>query len=98
MKDFIQWMEEHMMTCFYKRVSGLDCPGCGMQRSFIELMKGNLYESFVFYPALIPVLFTLLFTFAHLIFSFRNGAAVIKYSFIFSIGVIVLSFTIKMLR
>ncbi len=98
MQDFIHWMEEHMMTCFYKQVSGLDCPGCGMQRSFIELMKGNLYESFVLYPALIPVLFTLLFTLTHLFFSFRNGAAVIKYSFIFSMAIIVISFTRKMLE
>jgi hypothetical protein len=95
--ELIHWMEEHMMTCPYKMISGFDCPGCGMQRSFIELLKGNLKESLLLYPALLPVLFTLGLTAAHLKFRFRNGANVIKYSFIASTAIVLLSYTIKML-
>ncbi|MBT6029840.1 MAG: DUF2752 domain-containing protein, partial [Crocinitomicaceae bacterium] len=25
--------EDWMLPCLYKKVSGLDCPGCGFQRS-----------------------------------------------------------------
>ncbi len=87
-----------MMPCFYKQISGLDCPGCGMQRSFIELLKGDLTASFKMYPALIPVLLTLSLTAAHLFFKFKNGAAVVKYSFIVTISIVVISYIIKLLK
>ena len=75
---------------------GIDCPGCGMQRSFIELLKGNLTDSLHLYPALIPTIFTLLFTGFHLAFNFKNGAAIIKYSFIATIIIVLVSYLIKM--
>jgi hypothetical protein len=31
---------------------------CGFQRSVIELLKGNILESFILFPALIPLLIT----------------------------------------
>lgn len=77
-------------------MSGVDCPGCGMQRSFIELLKGNFVESIQLYPALLPTIFTLLITILHLIFKFKNGAAIIKYSFIITVSIVVLSFLLKM--
>lgn len=84
------------MTCPYKAMIGFDCPGCGMQRSFIELLKGNFIESFQLYPALLPTIFTLLFTGVHLIFKFKNGAAIIKYSFISTIAIVLISYLLKM--
>lgn len=87
-----------MMPCFYKQMSGIDCPGCGMQRSFIELLQGNFIASFKMYPALLPVLFTLGLTAAHLYFKFKNGAVFIKYSFIFTISIITISYIIKLLK
>ena len=96
MQSFIHWLEDHFMTCPYKALSGMDCPGCGMQRSFIELLKGNFSESFLLYPALLPTLFTLLFTACHLVFKFKNGAEVIKYSFISTVIIVLFSFFLKM--
>lgn len=87
-----------MMPCFYKQISGIDCPGCGMQRSFIELLRGNFIASFKMYPALLPVLFTLGLTAAHLYFKFKNGAVFIKYSFIFTISIITISYIHNLLK
>lgn len=84
-----------MLTCPYKALSGFDCPGCGMQRAFVELLKGNFFESFHLYPALLPIIFTLLLTALHLKFNFEKGAAYIKYSFITSTAIIVISYIIK---
>jgi len=97
MQSFIHWLEDHFMTCPYKVLSGLDCPGCGMQRSFIELLKGHFWGSFILYPALIPTIFTLVFTGCHLIFNFKNGATIIKYSFISTVIIVLVSFFIKMI-
>lgn len=84
-----------MLTCPYKALSGFDCPGCGMQRAFVELLKGNFFESLHLYPALLPIIFTLLLTALHLKFNFEKGAAYIKYSFITSTAIIVISYIIK---
>ncbi len=98
MQGFIHWLEDHMMTCPYKAMTGVDCPGCGMQRSFIELLQGNLSESFHLYPALLPTIFTLGLTALHLIFKFKNGADYIKYSFIVTVTIVVISYIFKMTR
>ncbi len=45
-----------MLPCPFKKLSGIDCPGCGFQRSVFALFQGNLYQSFHFYPATIPLL------------------------------------------
>jgi len=79
----IHWLENHLLACPYKATTGIDCPGCGMQRAFIELLKGNLTESIHLYPALIPILITLTITFLHLFFKFKNGAVILKYSLFF---------------
>jgi hypothetical protein len=90
------WLEQHLMTCPYKALSGYDCPGCGMQRSFIELLKGNFKESFYLYPALFPAFVTLGLTTLHLKFKFKNGADYIKYSFLFTVTVVVTNYMLKM--
>ena len=45
-----------MLPCGFKAIFNIDCPVCGAQRSFLQLLKGNLAESFSVYPPLIPVL------------------------------------------
>ena len=45
-----------MLPCGFKAIFSIDCPVCGAQRSFVQLLKGNLAESFSVYPPLIPVL------------------------------------------
>ena len=57
-EKLIQWLQEHMFPCFYKQAFGINCPMCGFQRSVIELLKGNLMESIVQFPALLPLLLT----------------------------------------
>ena len=91
-QSFIGWLERNQLPCFYKKYLGIECPGCGMQRSFIELLKGDFLESLRIYPALLPTLFLLIYLILHLIFKFQNGAFVLKISFIFTVSIIVIHF------
>lgn len=95
MSGIVDWLEEHLMACPYKKYFNIDCMGCGMQRSFIELLKGNLVESFMLYPALLPIIAMILFLPLHLVFKFKHGARVLKYFFIFNISIVVISYIIK---
>jgi Protein of unknown function (DUF2752) len=93
----ISWLESHLATCSYKKYLGVECPGCGMQRSFIELLRGNFYESFILYPALMPTLFLLSYLVLHLIFKFKNGANILKIVFIINASIMVLNYIYKIL-
>ena len=92
------WLEANSMSCFYKKYLGIECPGCGMQRSFAELLRGNLLESFQIFPALLPLMFIFFFLILHLIFKYRKGADVLKYSFIFTALIITLNYILKIVN
>ena len=92
---FVDWLESNMMQCFYEKYFGMTCPGCGFQRSLIALLRGDFYESFVQYPALIPILLMVGFLITHLIFKFKQGGVWLKYMFIFNVAIIVVNFIIK---
>jgi glucan phosphoethanolaminetransferase (alkaline phosphatase superfamily) len=94
---FADWLERNSLPCFYKKFLCVECPGCGMQRAFVELLRGNLIESIKTYPALLPTLFMVLFLLFHLVFKFRKGAEVLKISFIFTASIIAINFIVKLI-
>jgi len=94
--SFVKWLEYHQMPCFYKKYLGIDCPGCGMQSAFIELLKGNFIESIKLYPALIPTIIMFIFLIIHLIFKIKSGAKILKYWFIFTSLIIIINFIYKL--
>jgi hypothetical protein len=66
--------------------------GCGMQTAIILLLKGEFLESLKTYPALLPTVFLIAFLILHLIFQFKRGAAILKYTFIFTVAIMVVSY------
>lgn len=91
--QIISWLEKHALTCPSKFLFRIDCPGCGIQRSFIALLRGDVVSSFALYPALLPILSMLVYTGLHLKFGFANGARNIKILQIAS-AIIIVSFYI----
>ncbi len=92
----ITWLENNMQPCPYKKYFGFDCFGCGMQRSVVALLKGDVVTSFYFYPALLPILFMFLLLVAHLVFKFKHGALLLKYNFFIVIVIVVVNFIYKL--
>jgi hypothetical protein len=85
----LHWLESHLLPCMYKQHLGIECPGCGMQRSLIALLRGDFAESFHLYPALLPMLFLFGFLALHLWRRFQNGGTWLKYLFIAVAGLVV---------
>ena len=95
--NIINWLESNAQPCFYNKFLGIECPGCGMQRSLIELLKGNFTESFMLYPALLPTVFLISFLIVHLIFKFQKGALILKILFVINVLIIVLHYIYNIL-
>jgi hypothetical protein len=90
---FLNWLETHMLSCPSKKFLHVECPGCGLQRSAIALLRGDFLNSFLLYPATLPIFFLIGFTLLHLKFKFVSGAAIIKYLYI-GISIVILVFYI----
>jgi hypothetical protein len=73
----ISWLEHHTLPCMWKKFLGVPCPGCGAQSSILELMQGHVMQSIKIFPALLPLVFLMLYFPLHLVFGFRSGHKVI---------------------
>lgn len=49
-------VEEYMLPCFSKKIFGIDCPGCGLQRSIAFLLQGDFTAAFEMYPAIFAMI------------------------------------------
>jgi hypothetical protein len=81
---FLWALEDFMFPCLSKQIFGLECPGCGLQRSVVFLLRGDFIEAFYMYPAIYSIIALLLFLLADSLFK-------IKYSNIITITLLVSS-------
>lgn len=89
--DFTNWLQNHLLPCPFKYLTGIDCPGCGFQRSVIALAQGNLYKSFQLYPAAIPLLLFFAYGLADKFFQLDNSKNHFKKTLFVITGAIILS-------
>ena len=85
-----------MLPCFTKQMIGMDCPGCGIQRSISLLLQGNVIDSFLMYPALIPIIFLLGFLIFDMFVTVKYGEQLKLWGTIIAIGTILTSYIIKL--
>lgn len=96
--NIIPWLERHMLICPSKKYLHLECPGCGFQRSFLALLKGDLSSSLTLYPATIPIFIMLIFTALHIKYKFLYGATFLKYFQIAIASVIMVFYIYKIIH
>lgn len=92
---FFDWLSKHFLACPSKALLGFDCPGCGLQRSVLALLQGDVVRSLQLYPATIPLTFLIIFTLLHLKFDFKFGAQLIKILFIGIASIILINYIYK---
>lgn len=53
-------LEKYMFPCISKTLFGIECLGCGFQRAFLLVFKGDFEGAFEMYPAIYSSLILLL--------------------------------------
>jgi hypothetical protein len=89
-------MEDYMLPCLNKKLFGIECMGCGLQRSILLISEGDFVAAFNMYP---PIYTTLLFFIVvglHFIDKSRNYLKIIVSLAIVNAIVMVVAYVIKM--
>jgi hypothetical protein len=93
---FINWLQNNLLPCPFKYITGIDCPGCGFQRSLLALIQGNLRVSFFMYPPTIPLLLFFMYGIADKFFKLDNDKGTLKKVLFVNVALIVLiNYSIK---
>ncbi|MHA7059373.1 DUF2752 domain-containing protein [Aquimarina sp. M1] len=89
-------LEEYMFPCLNKKLFGIDCLGCGLQRSIVLLLKGEFAGALQMYPAIYPLLLLLFFLGFNFFIKFKYDSLVKVSLIIISVLTMVVSYLIKM--
>jgi hypothetical protein len=92
---FLIFMKTYLLRCPIKHFLGIDCPGCGFQRSVLAFLGGDVVSAIKLYPPTIPIFALLLFTLVHLKFDLKQGAFIIKILYIGVSLVVVINYIYK---
>jgi len=65
--------EDYMLPCLNKKLLGVECIGCGLQRSVALLFKGQLVDAFYMYPAIYPMIFLFVFIIFDYFLTIKNS-------------------------
>ena len=84
-----------MLPCMSKQLTGMDCPGCGIQRSISLLLEGHLEDSFLMYPGLFPGMFLFFFLIFDWFADVKHGEQIKLWATMITIGTILTSFIVK---
>ena len=89
--------EENMIPCLSKTMLGVDCPGCGLQRSIVFLLRGEFWEAFLMYPAI----YALMGLFGLLIFDYfikiKQSNTITIVLMILTVSLILINYILKFL-
>lgn len=96
--SFIKWLQKNLIPCPFKKMTGIDCPGCGFQRSFLALLQGDINKSFQLYPATIPLLLIIIYTVVNARWPMERKNYLKKTLYIGTATIIIVFYGVKMSR
>ena len=85
-----------MLPCLNKKLFGVDCPGCGLQRSVLLLFNGEFVAAFQMYPAIFTLIPLLGIVIVNKLFTLKYGNQFIIGLAISSVALILINFIFKL--
>lgn len=90
-------LQEHMLPCVSKQVFGVECPGCGLQRSIAFLVSGDFVAAFHMYPAIFTLIPLFLVVAINQLVPFNYAQRLTVSLSISSVALILINFIINLL-
>lgn len=88
--------EDYMLPCLSKQLLGIECFGCGFQRSLALLFQGEFVAAFKMYPAIYPLFLLGTFFVLNTFFKIKNAEKIKITLVVLSIVFIVVNYTLKL--
>ncbi len=88
-------LEKYMLPCLNKKLLGIECMGCGLQRSFSLLIQGEFVAAFKMYPAIYTLVLLFLVVGVNTFKPFKFSNKIIITLAILNVVIIVGSFAFK---
>ena len=87
--------EDYMLPCLWKKTLGVDCLGCGIQRSTLLIFQGEFVAAFYMYPAIYPMIFLFVFLISDTFLNIKHGEKIKLGLAILTLTVAVTSYILK---
>jgi hypothetical protein len=88
-------LENYMLPCLNKTLFGVECLGCGMQRSMSLIIHGQFVAAYKMYPAIYTLFFLGLFLIFNLFIKFKHDYKIKMGLIILNVVIVVVSYLIK---
>jgi len=85
-----------MLPCLNKKLFGVDCLGCGMQRSASLIVHGEFTAAFNMYPAIYTLILLLGFIFVNAFKNYKHGNKIILILAVLNAIIMISSYMIKL--
>jgi len=84
-----------MLPCLNKRLFGVECMGCGLQRALALIFQGEFTAAFNMYPAVYSLVALFIIIAINAFKNFKNANKIILILFILNVIIITSAFIIK---
>jgi Protein of unknown function (DUF2752) len=95
---FLSSPEDYMLPCLSKQILGIECFGCGLQRSVVLLFQGNFVAAFKMYPAIYPLMLLAAFLILNFFYKIKYNEKIKITLVVLSIATIVINYLIKIIN
>ena len=89
-------VEKYMIPCINKKLFGVECLGCGTQRAFMLLLKGDFAGAYYMFPAIYTTVLFFGVLGLHFIDKSRNYHKLIIFLAVVNAIIMIVSYIYKM--
>ena len=91
-------VEDLMIPCVSKKLFGLDCPGCGMQRATVMVAQGDFSQAFTMFPAIYTTIPLFILIGLHFVDKSRNYTKIIIPIAILNAAIMIIAYFYKLIN
>lgn len=91
-------IEDYMLPCLTKKFIGIECLGCGFQRSLALLIQGEFVAAFKMYPGIYPLCLLSVFFVLNAFLNIKNAEKIKITLVVLSIIFITTNYILKLIN